>query len=166
MVTIVTAYRLEVIRTKIAEPAPPIHSPKDVARRYTHLAKYDREYLLRLDLDNRNRIIGEETVSIGTASAAMFSPREVFIGALLNGAVRIIILHCHPSGDPSPSTEDRIVEEKLSDAGELLGVPIMDFLIIGEDGRYWSARDGGDQVKSADATDNAAIDSRGGDEHE
>jgi len=166
VVTIVKAYRLEVVRTKIAEPSPPIHSPKDVARRYAHLAKYDREYLLRLDLDNRSRIIGEETVSIGTAGAAMFSPREVFIGALLNGAVRIIILHCHPSGDPSPSTEDRIVEEKLSDAGELLGVPMMDFLIIGEDGRYWSARDGDDQVKSADTTDNAAIESHGGEEHE
>ena len=88
MVTIVTAYRLEVVRTKIAEPSPPIHSAKDVARRYGHLAKYDREYLLRLDLDNRSRIIGEETVSIGTASAAMFSPREVFIGALLNPYVR------------------------------------------------------------------------------
>ena len=166
METIVTAYRLEVVRTKIAEPSPPIHSPKDVAGRYSHLAKYDREHLLRLDLDNRNRIIGEETVSIGTASAAMVNPREVFIGALLNGAVRIIVLHCHPSGDPSPSTEDRVVEEKLSEAGELLGLPVMDFLIIGENGRYWSTRDGDDQVECADGADGAAVGLHGGDGNE
>ena len=135
---IVRAYRLEVIRTKIAEPEAPLDSPRKVAQRYAYLEKYDREHLIRLDLDNQNRLIGEETVAIGTADASLLSPRELFKGALLNGAIRIIILHHHPSGNPEPSSEDRVVEEKLVEAGEILGVPVMDFLIIGEDGKYWS----------------------------
>jgi DNA repair protein RadC len=145
----VKAYRLELIRTKIAEPAPTVCSAADVARRYAHLEKYDREHLVRLDLDNQNRLIGEETVSIGTADASLVSVREVFKGALLNGAVRIIVLHQHPGGNPEPSAEDRVVEKKLVDAGEILGVPVMDFLIIGENGRFWCRQDGDDSAATA-----------------
>lgn len=131
-------YKLEVVRTKIAEPAPPVSSSADVARRYASLQKYDREHLIRLDLDNRNRIIGEETISIGTANAALVVPGQVFRGAPLSGAVRCIIVHNHPSGDPQPSDEDRQVHAKLTEAGEILGIPVMDFLVIGEDGQFWS----------------------------
>jgi len=135
-------YRLEVVRTKIAEPEAPVSSPGEVAKRYAHLERYDRERLIRVDLDNRNRMIGEEIVSIGVADGAMVSPREVFRGALLNSASRIIVLHNHPSGDPTPSNEDRVVMKALVEAGKLLAVPLMDFVIIGEGGRYWSS--GGD----------------------
>jgi DNA repair protein RadC len=139
MVKMKNAYRLEVVRTRIAEPGERMNSPAEVGRHYAHLQKYDREHLIRLDLDNRNRVIGEETVSIGTGEAALISPREVFRGALLSGAAHIIILHNHPSGDPAPSREDRAVEEKLREAGELLAIPVIDFVIIGENGRYWSS---------------------------
>ena len=142
MIKITNAYRLEVVRTRIAEPAPQVDSASEVARRYAYLEKYDRERLIRLDLDNGSRVVGEETVSIGTASASLVSPREVFKGALLNGATRIMILHNHPSGDPMPSSEDKVVEEKLREAGELLAIPMVDFLIIGEKGWYWSSKHG------------------------
>ena len=132
------AYRLEVIRTKTAEPSTPLTSPSVVAERYAHLERYDRERLIRLDLDNQHRVIGEEVVSIGTAEAAIMSPREVFRGAILNGASRIIIVHNHPGGNPEPSREDLEVREKLVEAGELLAVPVVDFVIIGEGGRYRS----------------------------
>ena len=132
------AYRLEVIRTKIAEPSAPLTSPDQVAKRYAHLERYDRERLIRVDLDNQNRVIGEEIVAIGTADAAIMSPREVFRGAILNGASRIIIVHNHPSGNVEPSREDLDVQEKLAEAGRLLGVPVVDFVIIGEGGRYRS----------------------------
>ena len=135
----VNAYKLEVVRTKVAEPAAPVNSTAQVASRYAHLQRLDREHLIRLDLDSRNRIIGEETVSIGTAGAAIVTAREVFRGALLAGATRaIIIVHNHPAGAPQPSEEDRQVHEKLAEAGQILGIPVVDFIVIGEEGKYWS----------------------------
>ena len=136
--TVKAAYRLEVVRTKIAEPSAPLNSPGEVAKRYKYLERYDRERLIRVDLDGQNRTIGEEVISVGTADAAIMSPREVFRGAILNGASRIIIVHNHPGGDPEPSGEDLEVREKLAEAGELLAVPLVDFVIIGENGRYQS----------------------------
>ena len=103
--------------------------------------------MVRLDLDNQNRVIGEETVAIGIGEAAIVSPREVFRGALLGGASRIIVLHNHPGGNPMPSTEDRRILERLRQAGELLNVPLLDFVIIGEKGTFWSSSSDG----SADA---------------
>jgi len=133
------AYRLEVVRTKIAEPTAAMNSPGVVGRRYAYLQKFDRERVIRLDLDNKNRVIGEETVAIGIGEAAIMSPREVFRGALLSGATRVIVLHNHPSGDPTPSSEDQEIVRTLRAAGRLLAIPVLDFVIIGEDGRYWSA---------------------------
>jgi len=147
---IVKTYRLELIKTKIAEPAPTVTSSEEAAKRYRYLEKYDREHLIRLDLDNRNRIIGEETVSIGTADAAIVSPRELFKGALLNNAVRIIMIHNHPSGSAEPSSEDEKIETALQKAGELLAIPVLDFLIIGENGWYWSSADGKLKIKNSE----------------
>ncbi|MBU0718597.1 MAG: JAB domain-containing protein [Planctomycetes bacterium] len=137
MIKTKNVYRLEVVRTKIAEPSAPLNSPGEVAKRYAYLEKYDRERLIRIDLDNENRVIGEELVAIGTADAALMSPREIFRGAILNGATRIIVVHNHPSGNAEPSREDLDVREKLVEAGKLLAVPVVDFVIVGEGGRYW-----------------------------
>ena len=156
MIGIVTSYRLEVVRHKIAEPAPALNSSVATARRYGHLQKYDRERLVRLDLDSQNRVIGEEVVSIGTANSSLVAPREVFKGAILAGAVRIIVLHNHPAGCPQPSAEDEDINAKLREAGELLGIPVIDFVIIGEDGRYWSSGSGEGKVEpSATARERA-----------
>ena len=140
------AYRLEVVRTKIAEPTAAMNSPDAVGRRYAYLQKFDRERVIRLDLNNKNCVIGEETVAIGISEAAIMSPREVFRGALLSGATRVIVLHNHPSGDPTPSAEDREIGRTLRAAGRLLAIPLLDFVIIGEDGRYWSANDSDEEV--------------------
>ena len=159
-------YRLELIKTKIAEPAPPVDCSREAARRYRHLEKYDREHLVRLDLDNRNRLIGEETVAIGTADMAILSPREIFKGALLNNATRIILIHNHPSGSAEPSNEDERIENALSDAGELLAIPVVDFLIIGENGWYWSSVDGKQQLEDSGIKDGSTemTTGHGGDE--
>ena len=132
------AYRVRLVRTKIAEPSEPLSSPHAVVRHYGKVQQLDREHLIRLDLDNKNRLIGEETVSIGTANAALISPREVFRGAILNGASRIIVLHNHPSGDPEPSIEDRDIAKRLRAVADLVAIPLLDFLIIGENGQYQS----------------------------
>ncbi|MFG0313643.1 MAG: JAB domain-containing protein [Phycisphaerales bacterium] len=101
------AYRIEVVRHKIAEPSAAFRAAEDVVRHYQGLQRYDRERLVRLDLDSQNWLISEETVSIGTATGALVSPREVFRGAILNGAVKVVVLHNHPGGNPSPSEEDQ-----------------------------------------------------------
>ena len=109
-----------------------------MVRHYGKVQQLDREHLIRLDLDNKNRLIGEETVSIGTAHAALTSPREVFRGAILNGASGIIVLHNHPSGDPEPSIEDRDIARRLRAVADLVAIPLLDFLIVGENGQFQS----------------------------
>lgn len=102
----------------------------------------DREYFWRIDLDARNQIISYEVVSIGTLTASLVHPREVFVGALLNKAAGIIVAHNHPTGETEPSKEDRETTRRLVAAGELLGVPVLDHLVIG-DGTYFSFKERG-----------------------
>ena len=105
-------------------------------------SRLDREHFWRVDLDARNHIISYEVVSIGTLTASLVHPREVFVGALLNKAAAVIIAHNHPSGEITPSPEDKETTRRLVKAGELLGVPVVDHLIVGA-GRYFSFKEGG-----------------------
>ena len=84
------------------------------------------------------RITTAEVISIGTLTASLVHPREVFKGAFLSNARAILCVHNHPSGRLDPSQEDRDVHERLKAAGELLGVPLLDFLIVSESD-FWSA---------------------------
>jgi DNA repair protein RadC len=140
--TMVNAYRLEIVRTRIRQPLAEVNSSDETAKRYAYLEKYDRERLIRVDLDSQNRVVGEEVVAIGTVEATLVSPREVFKGAILNSATRIIVVHNHPGGMAEPSAEDEEVNEQLREAGTLLGIPVIDFVIIGEQGCYWSSGSG------------------------
>jgi DNA repair protein RadC len=96
----------------------------------------DREHFVVLLLDTRNRAIGVNTVSIGNLNANLVHPREVFKPALLANVASILIAHNHPSGDCEPSAEDFAITERLKQAGELLGVPVVDHLVLGEPGFY------------------------------
>ena len=96
-----------------------------------------QENFIAIHLNNRNYFIKEELITKGILDASIIDPREVFKSAIRNSASRIILVHNHPSGDPSPSKEDQEVTEKLFDAGELLGIKILDQVIIGKD-KYWS----------------------------
>jgi DNA repair protein RadC len=91
-----------------------------------------REHFLVLMLDGRHRPIAYQTVSIGTATASLVHPREVFQAAVGLGACGVIVAHNHPSGDPSPSREDRDVTQRLIKAGEVLGIRLLDSVVIGE----------------------------------
>ena len=142
VMTNMKSYRIQLIRTPIAEPRVELSSPAATAAHCMELACLDREHLLRLDLDTRCQLIGQETVHIGTADYMPISPRELFRGALLNCARQIVVVHNHPSGSPSPSEEDRKVAAKLKKASELMDIPLLDFIVIGADGRYWSVVDG------------------------
>jgi DNA repair protein RadC len=93
-------------------------------------------------LDMKNRMLMKAQVSKGTLSGSLVHPREVFHVAIRNMAAAIILLHNHPSGDPSPSPEDRKVTMQIAEAGELLGIPLLDHIIIGN-GKYYSFKDAG-----------------------
>ena len=100
----------------------------------------DREHFWRLDLDSRRRLIGCELVSVGSLDASIAHPREIFKGALLNNAHRVMVAHNHPSQDVMPSAEDRATTKRLLLAGFLLGVELSDHLILADD-RYFSFKE-------------------------
>lgn len=103
------------------------------------MRQYDREHFWLLLLDSKNALLKELELSVGTISAALASPREVMIEALRYEAVHFILLHNHPSGNPSPSDADIKVTRKLQQAGELLDIQLLDHIIIGEQ-QYVSMR--------------------------
>ncbi len=100
----------------------------------------DREQFLVVPLDGKNRVLGFHVVSVGTLTASLVHPREVFKIVLLANAAAIILVHNHPSGDPTPSAEDVAITRRLKDAGDILGIRILDHVVIG-DGRYVSFAD-------------------------
>ena len=111
---------------------------------HTYLADVDREHFVVLMLDQKNKVIGFHTVSIGSLTASIVHPREVFKPAMLSNAAALILAHNHPSGQPQPSQEDRTLTVRLVAAGKLLGMAILDHIIIGDGtSAYFSFADEG-----------------------
>ncbi len=102
----------------------------------------EQEHMVIAFFDTKNRLIGEKTLTIGTVNASLVSPREIFVEALNRRAVCIVLLHNHPSGDVTPSREDRRVTRQVYEAGEMLGISVLDHIIIG-DQSYFSFREEG-----------------------
>jgi DNA repair protein RadC len=114
--------------------AATIRSPEDVARivnEHMDLESADREYLIAIYLSQKNQVNAVQIVSIGSLNASVVHPREVFKTGLLTSAASIILVHNHPSGDPSPSPEDIQTTKRLKKAGDILGIEIIDHVIIG-----------------------------------
>ena len=110
----------------------------------TYLADVDREHFVVLLLNQKNRVVGVNTVSIGSLTASVVHPREVFKPAILSNAASIILAHNHPSGQPQPSQEDRVLTVRLVAAGKLLGISVLDHVIIGDGtSAYFSFADEG-----------------------
>lgn len=97
----------------------------------------EKEELKILMLDAKSGLIAESTISTGTVNFAVASPREIFLEAFKYKAVSIIMMHNHPSGDPTPSQNDFICTKKIREAGELIGISLIDHIIIG-DNKYMS----------------------------
>jgi DNA repair protein RadC len=117
-----------------------IRGPADVHRHFhARLRDTPPERCLVLLLDGRHRVMREVMVSQGTLTASLVHPREVFRPALREAAAAVILVHNHPSGDPTPSREDREVTARLVHVGEILGVPVLDHVIVAESG-YVSLR--------------------------
>jgi DNA repair protein RadC len=116
----------------------PVRGPADVFRHFhARLRGIRQERFLVLLLDGRHRLLREVVVSQGTLTASLVHPREVFRPALREAAAAIVLVHNHPSGDPTPSTEDREITGRLADAGELVGIPVLDHVVVAE--RGWSS---------------------------
>jgi len=119
---------------KISKPADAYELVKD------ELVYSDREMLLSVMLTVKNDLIGVETVSVGSITSSTTTPRDVFKSAILANAVAIIVCHNHPSGELIPSNGDIKITKQLIEAGELLGIKVLDHLIVSNQG-YKSLRD-------------------------
>lgn len=110
-----------------------IRSPGDVAAYVTEELRYlQKEHFVCLFLNTKNQIIGQETLSVGSLNASIVHPREVFRSAIKRSSASIICVHNHPSGDPTPSPEDIQLTARLSEAGEIIGIDVLDHVIIGD----------------------------------
>lgn len=115
-------------------------SPEIIANYYMEdLRHLETERLLVVMLNTKHRFLGDFELSKGTVNASMASPREAFIEALRTGAVYIILLHNHPSGDPTPSREDVVTTKRMKEAGNIIGINLIDHIIIG-DNKYISLK--------------------------
>jgi DNA repair protein RadC len=120
-----------------------VRSPKDVAQLLmAEMAHLEQEHFRVLFLDTRNRLMGIETVYVGSLNASHIRVGEVFRDAVRRNCAAIIVVHNHPSGDPAPSPEDVAVTRQLVQAGTLLDIEVLDHLIVGQQ-RYVSLRERG-----------------------
>lgn len=108
------------------------NSPDTVAEYFYHYYKHtSTEEFVILILDSKNKLIAIDTISIGTINSTIVHPREVFKSAIKRSANSIILVHNHPSGDPSPSQEDIMISKRLKEVGELIGIKVLDHIIVG-----------------------------------
>lgn len=124
--------RVVVIRDRAGRvQAQAIHRPEDAFKLMAERSRsYDREHFDVIHLNARGVPVAIESVSVGTLSASLVHPREVFKAAIVSGAAAIIACHNHPSGDLEPSPEDVAATKRLARVGALVGIPLSDHLIF------------------------------------
>jgi DNA repair protein RadC len=132
--------RLSLVRERAEQPYAIRHAGDVVGLLREFLRDDPRERFAAVYLDARHRPLAVHTAHVGTANSSLVHPREVFGPAVALAAVAVVVAHNHPSGDPTPSAEDRQITERLQQAGELLGVPVLDHVVFGEL-RYFSFAD-------------------------
>lgn len=107
-------------------------NPESIAKYYMEDFRHEKqEHMKLLMLNSKSKLLGETNISKGTVNASLITPRELFIEALQKNAVSIIIMHNHPSGDPTPSREDQLTTRRIQKAGALIGIDLLDHIIIG-----------------------------------
>jgi DNA repair protein RadC len=120
-----------------------VNSPSDafvIVNQY--LENVDREHFGILCLDTKNKVTAIHTVSIGSLNSSIVHPRELFKAAILANSNSIVLFHNHPSGDPTPSSEDITVTRRLTEAGTVMGIEVLNHVIVG-DGRHISLKERG-----------------------
>ncbi|MFD7520900.1 DNA repair protein RadC [Paenibacillus chitinolyticus] len=120
-----------------------VRSPFDVFDLLKDELRYlQKEHFVCLFLNTKNHIIGRETLSIGSLNASIVHPREVFRAAIQRSSASIVCVHNHPSGDPTPSPQDIELTHRLTEAGDIIGIEVLDHIVIGDD-RYVSLKEHG-----------------------
>ncbi|QGQ95391.1 JAB domain-containing protein [Paenibacillus psychroresistens] len=110
-----------------------IRSPQDVSTYLMEDLRYlQKEHFVCLFLNTKNHVIGQETLSMGSLNASIVHPREVFRAAIKRSSASIICVHNHPSGDPTPSPEDIQMTARLVEAGQIIGIEVLDHIILGD----------------------------------
>jgi DNA repair protein RadC len=125
------------------EERPKVRSPRDIYDLLgPTLRDEKREHFVAVLMDTKGGVLRQRTVSVGDLSSSLVHPREVFAEAIRYSAASIIVAHNHPSGDPTPSPEDAAVTRRLVEAGEILGIEVLDHIVLG-DGRWVSLKEKG-----------------------
>ncbi len=114
-----------------------IRNSRDIYELFSYLSRETKEHFIAIHLDTKNKIVCVDTISVGSLTSSIVHPREVFKSVLLSSAASIAIIHNHPSGTPEPSKDDINITKRLKEAGDFLGIPVIDHIIIGN-GSYIS----------------------------
>lgn len=137
-------YRLNQVSIRLVEDVPlmgeePVNTPEVAVKVLSkEFQKFDREVICVVNLQADLRPINMNLVTIGSLSSAMVHPREIFKSAILSNAEAIIMAHNHPSGSLTPSKHDQEVTDRIKKAGELLGIQLLDHVILGKNGEFYS----------------------------
>lgn len=130
------------VKCKKLAGVKPIRMPEDVADMMGDMSTNDREEVRAVFMDQRNKVIGVESAHKGSVNACPCEPHEIFKTALLLNANQVILVHNHPSGDPTPSDEDIMNAEQFRHDGKMLGVTVRDSIIIGRNKFYSLKQEG------------------------
>ena len=133
--------RLTTFQVREAQ-GPQMKSASDFANEFREAAWLDREAFFAVTLSQKHTIIDKHLVALGTLTASLVHPREIFRCAIQDSAAAVALLHCHPSGDPTPSHDDRAITRRLKEAGDLLGIRVIDHIVLGRN-KYVSFVDEG-----------------------
>lgn len=140
-------YKLTVQRVKVSDiiqPIPASH-PQEIASLCLAEGIQDRpqEQMWVLHLNTKLEVIGREVVGMGGLTSSNAELRLIFSSAIVKGAAALVVVHNHPSGDPSPSSADVAITNQLVQAGQILGIRVLDHVIVGHDDRYYSFAENG-----------------------
>lgn len=124
------------------DPRPTVTTPEDVVALCSpQIRGLDREHFWTLALNTKNRLLRTIQVSVGSLNASIVHPRELFKQSVRLSAASVIVVHNHPSGDPTPSGADIQLTRRIVRAGDVLGIEVLDHVVIGEGGEHASLRD-------------------------
>ncbi len=130
------AAAVEFSRRRIRPEGVRIRSARDVPPLLEHLVDRRQEHVVAISLSGAHEVLRTRTVSIGLLASCPIHPREVFVGAIRDAAYSVIIAHNHPSGDPTPSEEDKRVTKQLDEAAKTLGIRLLDHIVFARRGFY------------------------------
>ena len=135
--------RIQLVRERAPRYPTPITGSEAVYRLFREEAElWDREHFLLLALDGKGRVLAAHEVSVGSLTASIVHPREIMKVLILLNAAGFIVLHNHPSGDPTPSAEDEALTARIRQAADLIGIRLLDHIVLGA-GCYVSFSDTG-----------------------